>query len=431
MTLVLASKARAASDTHISLGWLGTGWAVLLMAVAVLYRTYDFPVIPAPLELSRQIGLPIMVAQMAFVVWAIRQGFDAATCWGALSTPVRVTLTVFLASFWISSVFVSEMPLFATALCIGAVVQLLFALALYDRLSALRAIDVTHFSNAMVAGVAVLIALTIWQFNTAPPASALPENRIIWQAAIPGFISVRLFGAVCGAILALVVAAALTEERPIAIRSWRFAAMVFVSAVVFWTGTRAALVGFGGALAIAVVFLSLRPRARRFGQVLVALCIGALLGPLFAPVGDPAFQMFTPDEYQSAESATGGRVSLWILTWHCFLEAPLLGLGSAANRWALAPDIFPHVQPHNVVIQFLINWGLAGALPALALLGYATWQSHRIGRANPVVLPVVVMLDSLLIMSMFDGIMHFARETMMVMMCFAIIFASGKRPTSA
>ena len=399
---------------------------MLLIAHGLLYRGYDFESWPRILEQTRQTGLLTLACEFAFISWAQRNGFDPSRYWRNATPVVRVATGCFFGTFWIGAVAMSAHPLLATLFNIGFAIQIVFALALADRFEA-DGDSARRLSGFMVAGFVAVAAMTIVHFHFRPPEAVVPLASIIWQASIPGYISVRLFGAACGSVLTLLVVSSLMQRNPNWRRSWIAPAIVFMSGLTVWTGTRAAIVGFLIALAIAVIVFRVRPGMRRVGIVAALILVGALAGPLFAPSGDPAFQLFSSGDYASVENASGGRFGFWHATWTAFLTSPWVGLGPGATAWALPPEIFPHIQPHNFVMQFLVSWGLLGALPAFVLLGIATWKAQAVGRRCAAAIPFVIMLDYLLMTALLDGMLHFAREAMMTMIGFAMIFAIDRQ----
>lgn len=421
-----------ASSTTITPRTLGFFWSGLLVATAIVHREYSFQTTSPVLEVLRQSGAIVLLGQIAFLIWALGAGWSPRAQWRNLRRPVQLLGVWFVATFWLSSAFYSPISSFALMLCVGTLIQITFAFALSDRLSVSDPSPVSELQTTMCVGLAVVVVMTIVHFWSASYAAFAPSEVIVWQASIPGFVSVRLFGAVCSAVLTLLVATALTE-RDNARASLRMAVIIFMSGLTVWTGTRAAVLGLFGALFVGFVLLRVRPSARQLIAIAACIAIGALLGPIFAPTGDPVFQLFAPRDYSTASEAASGRIEMWTGMLTELGKSPIFGLGGAASRWAMPPEMLRHFQPHNFVVQFLCSWGFAGAVPAFALLAYGTVKAHLIGRRTPSVVPIVMMLDALLLMALFDGILYFARETMMVAMCFAIIFAAERhsRATSA
>lgn len=69
-----------------------------------------------------------------------------------------------------------------------------------------------------------------------------------------------------------------------------------------------------------------------------------------------------------ADQFTSGRVVIWQRALQGIAEAPLFGLGPSGyffleNR----PSVYDHT--HNFIIEFLVEWGIVGALLLLSILG--------------------------------------------------------------
>ena len=405
----------------LTLTGLALIWGSLLIFMGLYFRTYDVSMDTIAMEFSRQIGVPIMVVEIGIVAFAVANGLGRAGYWQQLLPITRALVVIFLSTFWVSSVFVSVAPSFSLLLNAGVVLQVLFAVAVYHCLPSVDYAGLSRVRIIFVATLVVFSAMIFYKFAIATP----PHEMKIWQFAIPGFISIRLFGAVCGALLAFFLLMTLIDEEEDGAKSWHYIAITFVLGLTIWTGTRAAVLGVICALAMAIGFYRLRPRRVVIAKLCASLALAVAIVWIIPPP-DATLMIYTSGDYGSLNTASAGRMEIWAATWRAFLTVPIFGGGPGANSWMLPPDIFPHVQPHNVVLQFLINWGISGALPAFALLGIVTWRAHRIVLNNRSLLPVLAMLDCLLAMSMVDGILHFARETMMVMMCFAIILRAGR-----
>ena len=109
---------------------LGMLFSALLLFMGFAFPTYDIKMQSDQLDFMRQVGLPFMVAELAVVLFAASRGFSIDATWRALPRSTRIALALFLATFWISSVFVSPFPVFSTTLCLVTVSHLLFLGAL-------------------------------------------------------------------------------------------------------------------------------------------------------------------------------------------------------------------------------------------------------------------------------------------------------------
>ena len=82
----------------------------------------------------------------------------------------------------------------------------------------------------------------------------------------------------------------------------------------------------------------------------------------------------------------------------------------------------PFGQPHNVVLQILLAWGVIGGLACLAL---ALWVAPRFIRARSAeAAPFQCAALSLAAYSMYDGTLYYAHSTALFMLCCAAAVAA-------
>jgi exopolysaccharide production protein ExoQ len=410
----------------VSLQWLALLIGIPLFAAAFAYPTYNFNTPTGLIEISRQTGLPFLGAECLIIFFAIFTGRDLKGIWQSLPRHIIIASKIWMLCFWWSSVFVSVNPSYAVLFCVGWFLQPLFAISLYATLGTINWVKIDIFTIAISAILATFCLLIAFRFIFHPDPADVPGGAIIWQAAIPGFLSVRLFGAFCGAFLACFVALAMTDDE--VPHPYRYIAISLLTGMTVWSGTRAAVLGFVAAIII-VFLLGSRPKWSTLVSLVSSGLLGALLGVLLIPYGDMAFMLYVVGDGQSADAASGGRFAIWSAVWNTILNSPWIGYGAGASAWTLPSTIFPHIQPHNVILEYLQSWGLVGALPCFWVLGFATIRAHQVALRHQLAIPFIAMLDSLLIMSMFDGMLHFAQHMMLIMISFAIIFAVKNQAT--
>jgi exopolysaccharide production protein ExoQ len=427
MTVLTPLQPSAVSRPHtLSLLHLAMFWGALQIILGLTFRTFETGVAPPSMEFFRQTGIVVFLAEAFVIVFAIMNGMTITPYWRKLDLISKLMATLFLSSIWVGAAYYSASPVFSLTLNFVLCGQILFGLAVHHCLGSVNDTEIRQM-RAVFVGIMVAFTLMIGQYFF----QVWDENQTgVWQFAIPGFISVRLFGAVCGAIVALVLTSILVEHETRRLSVHHFAALTFLLALTIWTGTRAAVIGVAGAFVINWLFFSLRPRLPLLMKLGVCTVVAFALATVLLPP-DPVFQMFQSGDYVSAESASAGRLEYWRMTWNTFLTAPVFGIGYGGTFWTTPAGLWPHVQPHNVVLQYLVNWGLLGAIPAFYLLGRLVWRAQRIAAQQRFLLPVLAMLNCLLLMSLLDGVLHFARETMMVVICLAIILRAGDQSANA
>lgn len=399
----------------------------LPLFAAALYRTYSINISPNWLDLTRQIGLPFAVVEIGLIMWARCQGFDPVKLVADLSFPAREALWFFLSTFWIGSLLTSKNWSFSTVLTMISVVHLLLLGAIYHLSCGQKHFDVVRFGGWISAGLALLSGWTAFHFLF-PPADLVVDQGITgWGAAIPGFISHRLFGAWAGAVSVLLLGLLWQAPAQAPYRLWLYAAFVLATGVGIWTGTRAAVLGFLiGALA--AMLMAGRPATRDFyWKTPTALLLAMSIGMALVPYNDPAFMFYRPGTYGTANEISSGRTVYWLNALHAVAEHPWLGSGAGSSWWLVSDGAgFKHVQPHNALIQFLLSWGIIPTLPFIGLFGYATWHVHHIVRRVREIIPLVMTIDALLAMSMFDGILYFANFLMLIAILFGVCFSKYK-----
>lgn len=412
---------RSTTDTHRLALWVGlVGGLLLPLAAAVCYSTYSMTAAPFWRENTRQFGIVYLAGEILAILHARRRGFDPTMVWGLLPRWAKGALTLFLSTFAIGSVRVSADPAFSIMLSVGWLVQLMFAAALWHLFCRRAGQEPAAIWHGFALGLVALTVVTAFHFLMPPAAIARRAHGIEWSYAVPGFISARLFGAWAGAVMALLLGVAWSRAPQKRGRDLLYAGTALAFGLSVWTATRAALVGVMVTIPVAWMIAG-RPRDRAVWTILPCwLIVGAVIALLLQkPYGDMGFSFLRGTG--TADGFSSGRLGFWCNALRMAAHHPLFGSGAGSTGWLVpfAPGYY-HIQPHNAVVQFLLDWGIVPAVAALTLLAGATWHAHRAARLAPEVLPFVLMLDCLLTISMFDGMLHFAQFIMLVMGCLAI-----------
>jgi len=182
---------------------------------------------------------------------------------------------------------------------------------------------------------------------------------------LSGFSNIRFFGQVITATAPLLVAGWMMQSDP----RWRKALAVLVALwcwIGWLSGTRGTWLASMVCAATAwwIPHPPARQWARRFviawlaGLALYALTHGLIPHLLSLHVVQPITERLTLD--------SSGRWPLWQTTLQQWLHAPWLGIGPMhlANISTL-----PVAHPHNIVLQWLAEWGVVATLAWVLLLG--------------------------------------------------------------
>lgn len=224
-------------------------------------------------------------------------------------------------------------------------------------------------AGAAIAGVTALIAYAASPDETLFP---YPHHRLIGYSMAAG---------VCA------VTALLLESPP-----GRQTVLLGLLSVALWTpglwsGSRTPLAALAGTFV--VWFFRLEPeRRRRFCAVLIGpLAVATALALVIPSRGAHlgllnAVERTTTAGTVSELSST--RADFWRESARHALESPLIGRGPDAYRY-LTPSL-DGLQPHNFLLQWLLDFGLLGTLPLLALAALALrrgWRRETLRTTGP------------------------------------------------
>lgn len=241
---------------------------------------------------------------------------------------------------------------------------------------------------------------------------ATTEPGFNWIYDLPGFHNIRSFGIFAAAIAGLAMGLAVAGRRraPLLIAGAAFG-------FIFWSGTRGAVVSIVAAMA----FCALPFPAWRRLRLLAMLAASAAIGLVIALViGSPKL-LFGPSRI--AQTYSNGRDELWRTSWELIRDRPLFGYGEG-QLWSLAHIPYTY-QPHNLLLQILLAWGLAGLL----LLVIPGWTAARgaLRQARDCTWPYVGMAAVLLVYAMFDGSLHNSHSSSLFVACLAMVLRREPR----
>lgn len=200
---------------------------------------------------------------------------------------------------------------------------------------------------------------------------------------------------------------------------------------VAWSGGR------GGALALLVLFVllalfrhELRSSLFRVAAALLAGCIIAFIlhkgAILYAPGLDRSASF---DVSQGFDSVSSGRLGIWkgsLTYWVESWSTLLFGRGpDAFVNFGINRVVYPDgylVQPHNMVVQWLLDFGLLGLLLSVAVLARALRPSAQsphqksVSQQHPAAALLILVY---LVFSLSDGLLHHAAPLSVFMLILA------------
>ena len=167
---------------------------------------------------------------------------------------------------------------------------------------------------------------------------------------------------------------------------------VFQFVILYYTGTRGALVGLGTGVLVATVLIALGakqyPRARRVSAG--ALVVLILLGGGFWVARSSQFVQSSPvlsrlANISLSNGTTRDRLLVWGISWQGIKERPLLGWGPENFNLVFGKYFNPALygaepwfdRSHNILLDWLVTAGILGLVGYLLLFGTALWYLWR------------------------------------------------------
>lgn len=258
----------------------------------------------------------------------------------------------------------------------------------------------------------------------------------LWTWHMPGFINVRHLDFLLAVVLAL---ANLALVAPWSMgRKWLLAVniglIVMCWTLLFWTGARGAVMAAGVAFLVLLPFLSRQQMVRIIAHNLYAVPLGAVLSLLY-PVGDTSLGLArfwsTFEQSRNINEFSTSRLDFWRQAFALWKGAPWFGVGAGQSKTLLAAAGGVFAQPHNIILQALMGWGLFGAVPFLVVIGVAmvkAWRRLRRQRPNvdPSALAGFAMATVLLANAMIDASLHDPYPTMLFIIGLVAVLAPAR-----
>jgi hypothetical protein len=355
--------------------------------------------------------------------------------------PVK-SIGFWLLATWFGSITVSLLlspyglmtEWFAVQRYFQSIFHLLFFLSVYRFVSIYEG-SLKPLFISLAASVAVLAVLFIASWYALD--EMLPSDSREWFRRPPCNAHIRITG--------FLVAAGTVALTPFFIegKKGKTASGLFymiglaVWGLMFWTGGRGSILSV---LLVSIMILAvLIVKKQPVKHYLIAVCIFMVGGILLAEL----FKVFSWNGiFQAAERTvaaggnpyklTTGRVKLcgYVIESLNNENGWLFGLGS--QGYCYMPNRTFGFQPHNLIFQFLAEWGVAGTALFLAMIGYGfiTGAKKRLlpgsGKLSVPTLAALGIILSLGLHSLVDGIFYHAQSSMHLAIAFAV-WMSAKR----
>lgn len=210
---------------------------------------------------------------------------------------------------------------------------------------------------------------------------------------------------------------------------------------IFWLGGRGSIVSISASAALIWLVLYIKNLNSRV-FLLISLCT-IFVGIILAESLSITYWNGLSGIYQrsiiehslnSLNELNAKRIDLWVTTWDTVKNSPTFGLGP--QGYLSMPNRIMGVQPHNIFLQFMIEWGVFGSILFLSLLTRAFWagvKTHILDNKsdiNSFSLAAGAVITTLSIHSLIDGTYYHPQPSVYLAIAFAIwIIPSYKKKT--
>ncbi|HET7316596.1 MAG TPA: O-antigen ligase family protein [Sphingomicrobium sp.] len=389
--------------------------ALVGFAPAVLALLTWAPYGLSPVQgLIRIDALPVFVVELVAFAIAWREGLLR---WLRDHPPPRLAIAaiaVLVAISVATSLLVSPAEFAAVRWTVHWIVHLLFGFSI--AFLCRRGLRVSDFTICFLAGyllfVLIFLAFVLYSWT-------LP---IDWAFDLPLSTHVRHIGIYSAAMTGVAIGAmAVARGR----RAWGFA---FVCATIgfavgLWTGSRGMVVSVAGATLAGVVLVPEIRNAKAWAGAGLGLVI-AIAAVAWLPVPNGKMMGISRTVTATTEhEVTTGRLQIWDNVVHAIGQKPAFGYGPG-QMGAVAP--FGRMgQPHNIVLQVALDWGLVGLACVLVLAVFYLRRAIPAVHRNGAVLacPLLAML-SIFLLSMIDAALFHVLPVAIFAACAGMIAAN-------
>ena len=191
--------------------------------------------------------------------------------------------------------------------------------------------------------------------------------------------------------------------------------------MLFWLGGRGATLALIASIILLISTLHKEFIAKckiLFSTVILMILsyIVSIPFSVFSWNGANRFYMWSQHIDEPLRKISNGRFELWQESISLILQKPLLGYGPEAHAFETK---IGYLQPHNALLQSLLEFGIIGTIPFLIMIFYIVKNATINAAAEPTInnLFCFGLINAILIHSLYSGPLYHA--TSMILVCIA------------
>lgn len=246
-----------------------------------------------------------------------------------------------------------------------------------------------------------------------------------WVLDAPNFTNIRHFSYYLAAGIGLCTCLILSDQKKGTITGITISTMMLsiLWGFLFWSGSRGSIAASGIGGLFAGIFLA-KDKKLFFIISMISVLIG-FMASLFYPVTD-AFLGAANSLARTGNDLFSGRLFFWAEAFHDVKESLLFGLGPDSYRFT--PSLLSViVQPHNALIQGVLEWGIPGAIMFIWLLliaiykGFLSIAGQKQSPFYTIKAAALSLIIAYLCLGLVDGVYYHALPLTLLAYAFAVI----------
>ena len=389
------------------MGTLTVTEKAVLFVLALMLPAYGLATMPLDgvIEATamRNLGLPILIAEMMLCLLAVARGVTLSTIWRQTSSIARWGAGLWLVAAVCSTFVLEPVDGSGSGLFMMSVGHLLFAAlcaaAIRTRWNSIR----SYLLPSLAAGIAgYTILAVIFSF---------------YAARIPGFDWIS-FGFGAGNVRHLGYYAVVLTGLSLGMLSgmrgkWDVPAigLLFLGTfLLFWSGGRGPILCLLGQITVAAACSDSSLRLRIVSTAALVSLASVVMAHWLAPdpTWGPGGLLTETIETKDLNDFSSSRLAIWVETLKAVADQPLMGYGPGQFKSIITSSGGVLAQPHNIALQLLFHWGLVGSLClVLVMIGALHNTSIHALRDSPPELSAALVLVGLGALSLVDGALFY------------------------
>lgn len=260
----------------------------------------------------------------------------------------------------------------------------------------------------------------------------------IWLNKPPFNSNIRHTGYQVAAAISIFIVFCIQKNERTLLNLIKGITLTILWAFLFWLGGRGAIAST--AITVILISIVLYYRSYPLRHFTIIISITAISGLFIAEwlavfhwngLINSIQQSLEADSYNSLSS---NRLQIWKTAWESVNGHLFFGLGP--QGYYFSPNRLSNVQPHNIFLQFVLEWGLVGTILFLTLLVKAFWAGLKLNIFNnskdlcQIQLAAGSIISTLTLHSLLDGTYYHPQPTLYLVIAFAVWLAPVNRNLS-